>query len=205
MKRLLLLTFFISFGLLLQSCGSFKAKRVSGDEADEEAMEITDKWMTRDTEIAVGKILKQIQKHRGYQKFLRRFRKTPKIFIMEVQNRTSEAYFPIDDLNDELLNEFSSSGDYILIDAASRENLLKEIEYQNNGMVNSKQVKTVGKQAGADLVIFGAVRMKPESRKGKTIKQYSVNMRMTDLERGVEVLRTRVKVNKFSEKSSMGW
>ena len=106
---------------------------------------------------------------------------------------------------DEMLNEFSATGDFILIDASAREKLLKEIRYQNDGMVDPRQAKSIGKAAGADLLIFGAVRMKPKSRDGKTIKDYSINIRMTDLERGIEVLRTRVKVHKFSDQSSTGW
>lgn len=190
---------------LLSSCGSFKAKRVSADESDELAMEITDKWVARDTEIVIKDILGQIEKHKGYQKFVSKLGRQPKIFISEVQNRTSNAYFPIDDLNDELLNEFSSSGEFILIDASAREKLLKEINYQNDGMVDPSQAKSIGKQAGADLLIFGNVNMKPESRGGKTIKQYSVNMRMTNLESGIEVLRVRSKVDKFSDQASTGW
>jgi len=190
---------------LVVGCGSFKAKRVSSDESDEKAMEITDKWVARDTEITVKDILKQIEQHKGFQKFLARFKGTPKIFISEVQNVTSEPYFPIDDLNDELLNEFSAAGSFVLIDAAAREKLLKEIQYQNDGMVDPKEAKSIGKQSGADLLVFGAVRMDPKSRDGKTIKEYSVNMRMTDLEKGIEVLRTRSKVNKYSEQSSTGW
>ena len=58
--------------------------------------------------LTVDKVLKQIEKHKGYQKFLRRLGRSPKLFISEVQNLTSEAYFPIDDMNDELLNEFSA-------------------------------------------------------------------------------------------------
>jgi hypothetical protein len=46
--------------------------------------------------------------------------------------------------------------------------------------------------------------MKPEKRDGKTIKEYSVNLRMTDVEKAVEVMRARTKVFKYSEKSSMG-
>lgn len=191
--------------LVLSSCGSFKAKRVSADESDEKAMEITDKWVGRDTEITVQKILKQIGKHKGFQRFLARFDGQPKIFISEVQNRTSNPYFPVDDFNDELLNEFSQAGDFILIDAGVREKLLKEIQYQNDGMVDPSQAKGIGKQAGADLLVFGAVRMKPKSRGGKTIKEYSVNIRLTDIQKGIEVLRTRAKVNKFSDQSSTGW
>lgn len=187
------------------SCSSFKAKRVTADESDAAAMEITDKWVMRDTEISVGKILKQIQKHKGFQRYLARFGTAPKIFISEVQNRTSNAYFPVDDFNDELLNEFSSSGEFVLIDERARQKLLEEIQYQNDGMVDPSQAKSIGQAAGADLLVFGAIRMQPKSRGGKTIKEYSVNIRMTDLSKGIEVLRTRVKVNKFSDQASSGW
>jgi uncharacterized protein (TIGR02722 family) len=195
----------IVLGTLLSSCGSFKAKRVSADESDEKAMEITDKWVARDTEITVKKILKQIEKHKGFQRYLAKFDGQPKIFISEVQNKTSDPYFPVDDLNDELLNEFSSAGDFVLIDASVRDKLLKEIQYQNDGMVDPGQAKSIGKQAGADLLVFGSIRMKPKSRGGKTIKEYSINMRMTNIQKGIEVLRTRAKVQKYSEQSSTGW
>ena len=203
MKKITLLVLALSF--VLSGCSSFKAKRVSADESDELAMEITDKWVAKDTEIAIKDVLKQIDMHKGFKKYLRKLGRTPKLFISEVQNMTSEAYFPIEDMNDELLNEFSASGEYILIDAAAREKILNEIQYQNDGMVDPAQIKSIGKQAGADLLIFGAVRMKPKSRGGKTIKEYSVNLRMTDIESAIEVLRTRVKINKFSDKKSMGW
>ena len=55
------------------------------------------------------------------------------------------------------------------------------------------------------LLVFGSIRMKPKSRGGKTIKEYSVNIRMTDIQKGIEVLRTRSKVNKFSDQSSTAW
>lgn len=201
-KSLVMLTL---LSLVASSCSSFKAKRVSADESDEAAMEITDKWVARDTEISIEKILKDIQKHKGFQRYLARHGGQPKIFISEVQNRTSNAYFPVDDFNDELLTEFSSGGDFILIDAAAREKILGEIQYQNDGMVDPSQAKSIGKASGADLLIFGAIRMKPKSRGGKTIKEYSVNIRMTDIEKGIEVLRVRTKVNKFSDQASSGW
>lgn len=202
MKKLFLLIFSC---VLATSCTSFRAERVSAERSDELALEITDQWVAKDTEISVGEILNQIQKHRGFQNYLSKLGRPPKLFIGEVQNLTSEAYFPIGDLNDELLTEFSASGEYVLIDEQARERLLKEIRYQNDGMVDPKDVKRIGKMTGADLIIFGAVRMKPETRDGRTIKEYSVNMRMTDIETGVEVLRTRNKINKYSEQSSFGW
>jgi len=191
--------------LLLSSCGGFKAKRVGAAESDEKAMEITDKWVSGDTERVVAEILKKISGHRGFKRFMRKHGKTPTVFIGQVKNMTSEAYFPINDINDEFLNEISASGDFILVDADAREAILKEITYQHDGMVDPNTAKQVGKQTGADLMIFGNVFMKPSTRGGKTIKQYSVNIRMTNIEKAIEVLRVRTKLSKYSEQASSGW
>lgn len=195
----------LALSLFLTSCSSFKAERVDGAKGDEKALEITDKWVMKDTENAVKDILEQISKHKGFQRYLGDTKKKPKLFIMEVQNETSEPYFPIADMNDELLNEFSASGEYTLIDNQGRDKILKEVKYQAEGMVDPSQMVQIGKQTGADLIILGAVRMNPEARDGKTLKQYSVNMRMTNLKTSEEVLRVRSKAQKYSEQAKSGW
>ena len=111
----------------------------------------------------------------------------------------------LDDLEDALLEQMSNSEKFVLIDAAQREAILKEITYQNDGMVDPAQAKQIGKQSGADLMIFGSVNMKPEVRDGKTINSYTVNLRLTNVETAEEVCRTREVVNKYSEQSGHGW
>lgn len=194
----------LSLSLLATSCGSFKAKRVDANESDEKGLAITDNWMSADTTQAVADVIRQMKAHPGFNKMKARHG-TPKVFVAEVQNQTSEAYFPIGDMNDELLNELSVSGEFELVDNQAREKILKEVTYQNDGMVDPATAKKIGKQTGADVMIFGNVYMKPEKRDGKTIKEYSVNIRMTDIEKATELLRTRTKVFKYSEKSSVGW
>ncbi|MDR3049830.1 MAG: penicillin-binding protein activator LpoB [Elusimicrobiota bacterium] len=184
---------------------AMQSSRVSLDESDKAAANITDKWVGKDTQLAVQDVLKQIDAHRGFQAYLAKMGRKPKLFVSEVQNRTSEAYFPIDDLNDELLNELSAAGQYTLIDASAREKILKEIQYQNDGMVDAAQAKSIGKASGADLLIFGDIRMKPETLNGKTVKDYSVNLRMTNIETGEEVLRVRYRTSKISIQKKSGW
>lgn len=202
MKKLLTLAILLTLSV---SCGSFKAKRVDSAESDERALEITDKWVQRDTEKVVSEVVDVITQHKGFKRYLMQHGKTPALFIGEVKNLTSEAYFPINDINDELLNELSASGDFVLVDAAAREKILAEITYQNDGMVDPATAKQVGRQTGADLIIFGNVYMKPETRDGKTIKQYSINIRMTDIEKGIEVMRARSKLSKYSDQKAVGW
>ena len=191
--------FCVLLSVIFSSCGSFQAKRVGSRESDEKALTITDKWLAADTEQVVSELSQKIDKHRGFRKYLRNAGKTPAVFISNVQNLTSDKGFPINDLNDEFLNSISESGDFVLVDRAARDTLLKEIQFQNDGAVDPSTSKMIGKQTGADLLIFGNVYMQERKRDGKAIKQYSINIRMTDIERGVEVLRVRTKVSKYSE------
>lgn len=191
--------------LSLVSCSSFKASRDDAKRSDEKALEITDKWVAEDTRRAVEEVLKQMNTHKGFKNYLARTRGTPKVFIGEVQNRTDEAYFPIDDFNDEFLYEISKSGDFRLVDAAARDKILQEVTYQNDGMVDPAQAKQIGRQLGADLMIFGAIHMQTQKRDGETVKQYSINLRMTDVETAEEVLRVRTRAFKSSTKSAFGF
>ena len=195
----------LSATLALQGCASFKAERLSTAEGDEKAMEITDEWLLTDTQNTVGEIKKKMDNNRGFRNYLNELGHRPKLFIAEVQNETSEAYFPIDDMNDELLTQMSETGEFRLIDAAARDRILKEIQYQNEGMVKQSDIQKIGKQTGAELLIFGAVRMNPKTFKGKTIKEYTVNMRFTDITSGEEVARMRTTVSKYSKRSGLGW
>ncbi|MFG1482309.1 CsgG/HfaB family protein [Halobacteriovorax sp. HFRX-2_2] len=201
MKKILALTVLFT----LVSCGGFQAERVSGDTSDEKSLEITDAWVTRDTENSVETVIQKMKQHKGFKNYLLKLGRRPKVFVAEFSNQTAEPYFPSDDISDEFLTQLSESGEYILIDASAREALLKEIQYQNDGMVSPAEAKKIGNAAGADIMIFGNVRMQPRSRSGKTLKEYTMNIRMTDISRGVEVMRTRTRVNKYSEKSKVGW
>ena len=195
----------LSATLTLQGCASFKAERLSTAEGDEKAMEITDEWLLTDTQNTVAGIMQKMDTNRGFRAYMNELGHRPKLFIAEVQNETSEAYFPVDDLNDELLTQMSETGEFRLIDAAARNRILKEIQYQNEGMVKQSDIQKIGKQTGAELLIFGAIRMNPKTFKGKTIKEYTVNIRFTDITSGEEVARMRSTVSKYSKCSGLGW
>jgi len=186
--------------LTVSGCSSFKAQRVDEAKADEKAMEITDNWVDGDTIRVISGGMKQVYAHKRFQEYKSRFQsKRIKVFVGEIRNNTSESYFPVKDLEDALLEQMSNSDHFTLIDASRRDSLLKEITYQNDGMVDPAQAKKVGRQSGADVMIFGDINMKPETRDGKTIKTYTVNLRLTEIQSAEEICRTREKINKYSE------
>lgn len=195
-----------SLSMLFTSCGGFQAKRVDDNQSDEIAMGITDEWLSRDTEQIVEKTIKEIKESETFNEYLATHGgKKPKVFIGDVQNGTSESYFPIGDINRELLYNLTKSNIFTVVDAKNRDAVLKEITYQNDGMVKADTAKKIGQQTGADLMVFGNVTMKPESRGGKTIKQYSVDIYLTNIESGEVVVWSRNKLHKASKQSGSGW
>ena len=154
----------------------------------------------------VKQTLAQIEGHKKFQRLLAQRKGKPiKLFVGEIKNNTSEAYFPAHDVEEALLVAISDSEDFTLIDAKQREALLKEITYQNDGAVKPEDIKKIGRQSGADAILFGTVNMDPKRRDGKTVKEYAVNFRLTEIESSEELVRTRTVVNKFSKQSGSGW
>ena len=207
MKKVFSISILLVVCVFITSCGpKMQTTRLTTAQSDKIASKMTDNWMTTDTKNAVNELLKQVFSSKSYQRYISRLKgKQPKIFIAELQNNTSEAYLPIQDLNDELLSQLLNSGEFILIDEAGRGKVLKEIQYQNDGMVDLNEAKTIGTQAGADLMIFGNVNMKPEMFEGKTIKEYSINLRITDVATGAEIVRARYNFSKMSSRKGYSW
>jgi penicillin-binding protein activator len=206
MKNLLNHGMILAAVLGLTACGGFKAQRMDDKGIDEKSMEVTDEWVDGDNQIAVTETLAQIHNHHKFQKLLAsRNGKPLKLFVGEIRNNTSEPYFPAHDLEEALLVKLSDSEDFTLIDAKQREALKKEIHYQNDGNVRPEDIKKLGRESGADAILFGTVNMDPKRRDGKTVKEYAVNFRLTDLQSTEELVRTRKVVNKFSKQSGSGW
>ena len=191
----------IALLLILTACGpTIKAQRMTTSEGDKKAMTITDDWVATDTNLAVDYITDKLTNTGRYKRYLRENGyKTPKIFIGEVENNTSEDSFPISALNNKILDYFFESGDFDVIDQKNRKKLLEEIRYQNSGMVKEEDIKSIGKASGADLILFGEVIMDEKRMGGQTLKEYSVIIKLTDIESGEEVSRVTYETTKYSK------
>lgn len=72
----------LCIAILNISCApKIKTERISLQKSDELASTITDEWVATDTEMAVQNIIEKINSHRGFQNYLLRLGRKPKIFI----------------------------------------------------------------------------------------------------------------------------
>jgi hypothetical protein len=194
---------FLLVFLLTTACGTFHSSRLTTEEFDRRAAGVTDKWVPQDTLLVLKDIRYQLDNHRGLEEYRSNLGRRPKLLVGEIKNQTAEVYFPVEDLLDAFLTDLSSTNDYILLEGEDRDKILQELQQQSN--VDYRQIKKMGKFLASDLLILGAIHMKPETRNGKTIKNYSINLRVSDLETGQEVARLRSQVNKYSTRSRWSW
>ena len=107
--------------------------------------------------------------------------KKPVIIVMKMKNRTDE-HIDVDSLTEAIRSELINSRQVRFLNAAKRDALLKEMEYQHSGTVSESTRKKKGSQIGADYVISGAIS-NIVSQKGdlKTVT-YRVDMNITNIE-----------------------
>ena len=200
MKKLLVLVLSV---FVLASCGpTMKAERLTTQAGDAKALTITNEWVATDTELAVNDLLGKLTSTGRYKRYLREHGyKVPKMFIGEVENQTSEDNFPITALNNKILNKLFDDGEFDIISIKDRERILKEIKYQHGGMVKASDIKKIGKASGADLILSGEVVMEDKRLGGKTLKEYSISLRLVEIETGEEVSRALYETTKYSKQS----
>jgi uncharacterized protein (TIGR02722 family) len=193
--------------VLATSCQpKMKAQRMTIDEGDKKAMNITNEWVVTDTNLAVKSIVDKINNQGRFRRYMGGYvARAPKMFVGIIENRTSEDNFPIEALNNKLLSVLFENGDFDLISAKDRDRILKEINYQNSGMVRASDIKSVGKASGADLMLNGEVIMEAKTLSGQTIKEYSIAIRLVDIESGEEVARVSYDTTKYSKQKKIGW
>jgi uncharacterized protein (TIGR02722 family) len=202
MKKVYIILVFV----LLVSCQKMQATRMTTSEGDKKAMNITNEWVTTDTELAIKSIIEKLSNHGRYKRYMREHgNKVPKIFVGEVENQTSEDNFPISAFNNKILNNLFETGDFDLVSVKDRDRILREIKYQNSGMVKASNIKSIGKASGADLILNGEIIMEAKTLNGKTLKEYSVNVRLVDIESGEEVARALYEITKYSKQKKLGW
>ena len=201
MKKILIVLALIG----LTACQrNMRATRVGAEEADARLSIITDEWVSTDTEIAITAMINQIETSRPLNRFLREHGGRPVIFVGEIQNATAEPYFPIADFNERLLTAIFNLGDFRVVDRDARAAILAEIVYQNDGMVDPAQARQIGRQTGAEVAVFGAIRMQPHSLRGRTVREYSVNLRITELETSDVVFMGTYNIQKASVQRRLG-
>ena len=124
----------------------------------------------------------------------------PKVIVSRVQNKTDE-HIDVETLTNEIRTELIHSGEVRFLDAKMRDDIIREYEYQNSGMVRKDQAKGPGHQLGADFLLAGEISSISSELAGKKLVTYHVDLRLTNLATSEIEWAERHKIKKLFERS----
>lgn len=195
---ILLSTLLLALGSLT-ACGPRAFVKGEYDKDVESTNLLNDQWSETDMQKAVKDLVASAIAHPSIAGA-----KTPPIVIVtRLQNKTSE-HIETQSITDMITVELMKSGKTQFVDAAAREDIAKEYEYQDSGMVSKETKKGKGKQVGADFILNGRIdSIVQEVGKDKTI-YYKVTLNMTNLSTSLIVWTDHKQMRKVYRKKRVG-
>jgi len=134
----------------------------------------------------------------------------PVIIIYGVANQTSE-HIDTTGITDDIRLALLQANRYRFVSKVQRDNLLKEVAYQQSGAVDPAQMVTVGKQSGADYILGGTLRSieKKQPAQWRLNKRkliyYSLNLELTNLTTGEISWADKVEIARESSQPIIRW
>jgi len=141
--------------------------------------------------------------------FLSQYTEPPIMMVAGVENRTSQ-YVDTKNLTDRIRTELIRSGRVRFVNAARRDDLLREQGYQAAHVTPETQV-AIGKQLGARYMLTGSLTemSKKSPRQVRVSRQewkyYKLTVEVTDLETGLIVWTTEKEFQREASKPLIGW
>ncbi|ACG73041.1 membrane lipoprotein lipid attachment site [Anaeromyxobacter sp. K] len=128
----------------------------------------------------------------------------PVLVVGRVRNKTSE-HIDTESLADKVRVELQRSGRFAFADAAAREQIAAEYDYQQSGMVAKETAKGPGAQVGADYVLTGQIASIVQEVGADKVVYYKMTMQLTDLRTGLITWTDEKELRKKFRKQSVGW
>ena len=186
-------------GASLTACGPRAFVKGEYDKDVESTNLLNDQWSETDMQKAVKDLVASAVAHPA----IAGAKTPPIVMVTRLQNKTSE-HIETQSVTDMITVELMKTGKTQFVDAAAREDIAKEYEYQDSGMVSKETKKGKGKQVGADFILNGRIdSIVQEVGKDKTI-YYKVTLNMTNLSTGLIVWTDHKQMRKIYRKKRVG-
>ena len=129
----------------------------------------------------------------------------PIIFVESIKNKTSE-HIDTESITDSISTKLLRSGKFRFVDMGRVAAVQKQLDYQqNSGLVNTSKAIQLGKQVGAQYMLYGNLASIVKSNKDKSDVYYKFTLRLMDLESGLVEWADETEIRKTKEKEFISW
>ncbi|MCF6325460.1 MAG: penicillin-binding protein activator LpoB [Gammaproteobacteria bacterium] len=128
----------------------------------------------------------------------------PVMFVDKIKNKTTE-HIDTESITDTIATRILRSGKFRFVDMTKIAEVSQQMDFQNkSGMVNQNTAAQVGRQIGAEYMMYG--NLSSIVKKTKSVKDvyYKFTLKMMHLESGIIEWSDEKEIRKTREKSMFG-
>jgi uncharacterized protein (TIGR02722 family) len=130
--------------------------------------------------------------------------KRPVLFIDGIKNKTSE-HIDTESITDTISTKLISTGKFRFIDMTKVESVKKQYDYQNkSGLVNEETSVKVGRQIGADYMLYGNISSIVKRAKSTKDIYMKITLKLMDIESGIIEWQGEKEIRKQNNKTFLG-
>ena len=130
----------------------------------------------------------------------------PVVYVSRIRNKTSE-HIDTEAITDKIKTAMLKSGK-VRFTAVSEvnEEMIEQLKYQSeSGMVDPRTRTAIGRQVGANLMLYGDIVSIVKSAGRKKDVYYKINLELADLTTGLIEWSEEKEIRKQAKKSLIGW
>jgi len=131
-------------------------------------------------------------------------KRRPVMFVDTIKNKTTE-HIDTESITDTIQTKILRSGKFRFVDMTKVEEVRNQLDYQrNSGMVNQQTAVALGRQIGAEYMLYG--NLSSIVKKGSNVKDvyYKFTMKVMHLESGIVEWQDEKEIRKQKKRSAFG-
>ena len=130
--------------------------------------------------------------------------KRPILFVDTIKNKTLE-HIDTESVTDTISTKLLNSGRFRFVDMTKVDAVAKQLDYQkNSGMVDESKSVQVGRQVGAQFMLYGNFSSIQKTSGSTKDVYYKFTMKLTNLESGLVEFQSEKEIRKTKKKSLLG-
>lgn len=131
-------------------------------------------------------------------------KRRPVIFVDKIKNKTSE-HIDTESITDTVSSRLLRSGKFRFVDMTKVAAVKEQLDYQSeSGMVNPAKATAMGKQIGAEFMLYGNLSSIVKRNSDTKDVYYKFTMKLMNLETGILEWSDEKEIRKTKEKSMFG-
>ena len=128
----------------------------------------------------------------------------PVLFVDRIKNKTSE-HIDTESITDTISTRLLRSGKFRFVDMTKVDDVYRQLDYQSDsGLVDPKTAVKVGKQIGAQYMLYGNLSSIVKRTEDKKDVYYKFTMKLMQLETGLLEWSDEKEIRKTKERSLFG-